>query len=740
MEESNPMSPEPRKIQGSSNPAERPPEVRIDINSKDMVTDPASQDGRKTTKEVHEKRTSKGIATDKTSQDGCKTTREIYKEGSSEGMATDKTSEDGHKTTGEVHEKGSSEGMASDKAPQDDRKRTRDVHGEESSEGMATPWEDFQTLLDQKFVKLQSKVKPKAKVDEKYRLLFEAVLKGDWKTTEKKLNGDLAAMTAKVMVTESDDFTVLDVAIMAAQDELVENLVKRFPPNYKDLNGTALRYAARGGRIRIVKALGDKVDAEPIIADALEFAARFAPMQEEVIWYLARRTTSFPSHFAMLNLIMGGHSDILLYLARKHCRAAVTEIGDLAFLDFLAVMTRYFRSGARLNFWERAIYNFIPLCLVDTSRIDSKDTKMAQALNRFKKLLWNLATIPAPFIKRSGELKFKHNCSLDLAKLALTTIKDRMSTPKILKSLLNLDIVLEAASRGLYEIVDLYLTNFPELMWDIDFSKKLIKEVVKGRHVDLFRLVNAHNPIQYLDDIFSMNFDLMEAVTKWSSRCVPPDVSGAAFLMQRELQWFQVVEVSSFPSIKWLKFLEHRKSYWEVFVEQRKDLFKEAGQWMKDTSSSCSLVATLIITVAFAAAFTVPGGNSGSTGIPIFMRKSSFMVFAIADALALFSSITATLTFLIILTSRYTIEDFICSLQRKMILGLTFLFLSLAFMLVAFGSALTIVLGEQFKWIYIPITLLAAFPVVLFAILQLPLYIEMVESTYRPRLYRPMKL
>ncbi|XP_039166325.1 uncharacterized protein LOC120286152 isoform X2 [Eucalyptus grandis] len=105
---------------------------------------------------------------------------------------------------------------------------------------------------------------------------------------------------------------------------------------------------------------------------------------------------------------------------------------------------------------------------------------------------------------------------------------------------------------------------------------------------------------------------------------------------------------------------------WEPFVEQRQDLLKEAGQWMKDTASSCSLVATLIITVTFAAAFTIPGGNDNNTGIPIFLKKPSFMVFTAANALALFSSITATLMFLAILTSRYAAEDFLHSLPRKM--------------------------------------------------------------------------
>ncbi|KAL3747277.1 hypothetical protein ACJRO7_016112 [Eucalyptus globulus] len=345
----------------------------------------------------------------------------------------------------------------------------------------------------------------------------------------------------------------------------------------------------------------------------------------------------------------------------------------------------------------------------------------------------------APFIKRSGESKLRHYYSLEFAKQALTEIKSGTSTPEILEYILTSGVVLDAASRGVFEIVDLCLKYFPELMWDTNFAKKLIIKVVEGRHIKLFRLVIKNYPIRYLADDNYMNFDLMEAVTKWSSRCESPDVSGAAFLMQRELQWFQAVEDRGFLSSERLTYMEKKKSYWEKFVEQREELLKDARQWMKETSSSCSLVATIIITVAFAATFTVPGGNDGNKGIPIFLNKGSFMVFVVANALALFSSITAALMFLAILTSRYAIEDFLFSLPRKMILGLTFLFLSLVFMLVAFGSALMIVLSERLKWIYIPITLLAAIPIILFAILQLPLYGEMVESTFLPRLYRLLK-
>ncbi|KAF6139445.1 hypothetical protein GIB67_026287, partial [Kingdonia uniflora] len=99
-----------------------------------------------------------------------------------------------------------------------------------------------------------------------------------------------------------------------------------------------------------------------------------------------------------------------------------------------------------------------------------------------------------------------------------------------------------------------------------------------------------------------------------------------------------------------------------VFTFSHKKLAKEGEKWMRDTSGSCMVVGTLIATVMFAAAFTVPGGNSSDQGIPIFLQDRSFMIFAISDAISLFSSTTSVLMFLSILTSRYAEEDFLYSL------------------------------------------------------------------------------
>lgn len=167
-----------------------------------------------------------------------------------------------------------------------------------------------------------------------------------------------------------------------------------------------------------------------------------------------------------------------------------------------------------------------------------------------------------------------------------------------------------------------------------------------------------------------------------------------------------------------------------LFTEEHRGLVKEGEKWMKNTASSCMLLATLITTVMFAAIFTVPGGNDNSKGTPLVLASTSFIVFAVADAFALFSSVTSILMFLSILTSRYAEEDFVESLPKRLVVGLATLFCSIAAMLVAFAATFCIVLDHRLAWIVVPISLGSSVPVTLFAFLQFPLFVDMIHSSY----------
>ncbi|XP_042958000.1 uncharacterized protein LOC122293488 [Carya illinoinensis] len=216
-------------------------------------------------------------------------------------------------------------------------------------------------------------------------------------------------------------------------------------------------------------------------------------------------------------------------------------------------------------------------------------------------------------------------------------------------------------------------------------------------------------------------------------------ITGSVLQMQRELQWFKEVESICPPMIREQRN-KHRLSPRELFTESHRELRKEGERWMKDTTTSCTVVSTLIVTTMFAAAFTIPGGSNQNTGLPILVHDKLFKIFIVTDSLSLFSSSTSVLMFLGILTSRYAEEDFLKSLPKKLIIGLFALFFSITTMMVAFSAALLLTLRGHY-WTISPIIGLASIPVILFVLMQSRLLVDMFVSTYGPSIFdRKMKL
>jgi hypothetical protein len=178
----------------------------------------------------------------------------------------------------------------------------------------------------------------------------------------------------------------------------------------------------------------------------------------------------------------------------------------------------------------------------------------------------------------------------------------------------------------------------------------------------------------------------------------------------------------------------------EIFIKTHTKLQEDGEKWMKDTANYSMLVATLIATVIFAAAFTVPGGSNQDTGIPIFLRSKWLTVFFISDAVALCSSSTSIVIFLSILTSRYTEEDFFKSLPSKLVFGLATLFISMAGMMVAFTATCFLMYNSARAWASVVVITSASIPVTLFVLLHRKLWVDTFLSTYMSRfLFRPYK-
>ena len=97
-------------------------------------------------------------------------------------------------------------------------------------------------------------------------------------------------------------------------------------------------------------------------------------------------------------------------------------------------------------------------------------------------------------------------------------------------------------------------------------------------------------------------------------------------------------------------------------------------------------MAVLIGTVAFAAAYTMPGGPNQNTGAPLLLHHPFFMVFTVGDVLTISSALTSVVLFHAITSSPFRFVDFSHSLTNNLAIGLILLFLSVCVTMIAFTA------------------------------------------------------
>ncbi|KAJ9680131.1 hypothetical protein PVL29_019424 [Vitis rotundifolia] len=205
----------------------------------------------------------------------------------------------------------------------------------------------------------------------------------------------------------------------------------------------------------------------------------------------------------------------------------------------------------------------------------------------------------------------------------------------------------------------------------------------------------------------------------------------AALQMQWEIKWFKYVKYSV-PRDFFMNLNNEDMTPKEVFRTSHKDLVKEGTKWLTDTSNSCSLVATLVTTVAFATTATVPGGMKEGSWSPNLGRHPGFIVFAISSLIALSFSATSVIAFLSILTSRHHQKDFQSDLPKKLLLALTSLFISLAAMMFCFCAGHFFLVKDEFEHTaYLVIYAIACLPIAYFAMMQFPFYFALVLQTFK---------
>nr|KAJ0196873.1 hypothetical protein LSAT_V11C700362930 [Lactuca sativa] len=292
--------------------------------------------------------------------------------------------------------------------------------------------------------------------------------------------------------------------------------------------------------------------------------------------------------------------------------------------------------------------------------------------------------------------------------------------------------ILEAARQNAYEVVAEILMRSPEAIRYKDKNGyDIIQLAVIHRSEKIYNLIDIlgerRSVYRMIED--SSKNNMLHLVGRLAPSHKLKLRTGAALQLQRELQWREEVQKLVFPS-----YITRENIFMEtpdmVFTKEHANLVKEGEKWMKAVAESCSITAALITTIVFAAAITVPGGNDQTIGTPLFTGKIPFAIFALSDAISLFASSTSLLMFLSILTGRFSEQDFLVSLPRRLIIGLCTLMLSTTTMMVAFGATLYLVFCHGEAWNIALICVLASVPVASFGTLQIPLIVDLFRSTY----------
>uniref|UniRef100_A0A803NRP1 PGG domain-containing protein n=1 Tax=Cannabis sativa TaxID=3483 RepID=A0A803NRP1_CANSA len=267
--------------------------------------------------------------------------------------------------------------------------------------------------------------------------------------------------------------------------------------------------------------------------------------------------------------------------------------------------------------------------------------------------------------------------------------------------------ILIAAKNGVTELVEKILELFPVAIHDTNAEKKnIVLLAVEHRQPHVYKMllkrkILKDSVFQQVDNKGNSALHLAAMLGDYKPWLIP----GAALQMQWEIKWYEYVK-KSMPANFFVRYNHASKTAKDIFTETHTGLLKAGGEWLTSTSQSCSVVAALIATVAFATSTTVPGGNNEI-------------------------SVTSVVMFLAILTSRYQERDFGGDLPRKLLMGLTSLFVSIASMLVSFCAGHFFVLQEKLKYAAFPVYAITCLPVSLFALAQFPLYFDLIWANFK---------
>ncbi|KAL4572471.1 hypothetical protein LXL04_019248 [Taraxacum kok-saghyz] len=585
---------------------------------------------------------------------------------------------------------------------------------------------------------------------------YKATITGDWKAA--KIILDKRRELVRFSITESYD-TVLHIAVMGKSYWFVKYLVSLMEKEDLELQNqkgqTALCLAAIAGNVKIAMFLVKKNRTLLDIPDSsgmmpLYMAALFG--KHDMVTYLYRNSQKMSGDYwthhnrgsVLVKCVEANLFDVALQLVTDRPELAING----SVLGLLARKPYAFDDAISTNIFSRLICSFLEACHL---RVIIPDME-SHALQLLRIIWAEIVKLPKAQIDEiikgppdlpKGDEKLTHvekekkealillrTMSENIAKMPARIFNlfrrpsdENMTTSKIVKQKYSSRVLFLAAEMGNTAFVVELIRQYPHLVREVnDNNQSIFHVAVSHRHEGIYNLLyeigSLRNLIITLEDKNGNN--MLHLVGESAKINRLQKIPGVGLQLHLETLWFKEVAAILPPTFREKKNTAGLTPH-EVFTNNHKDLFLKGEEWMKETAGQLMVVASLIATISFAAAFTFPGGYDQVTGMPIFLQKNLSKIFIIFDGISFISATSSVLLVLSILGSDYTEHDFMISLPQQLMICLASLFMSIATMILTFLINYLLLYQNSSKWIPIFISCFAAFTYMVFGSPKFPL-------------------
>ncbi|KAH6822108.1 hypothetical protein C2S53_017719 [Perilla frutescens var. hirtella] len=492
--------------------------------------------------------------------------------------------------------------------------------------------------------------------------MYRAAIEGDWVAAEILLSRN--PNLARDYVTDEGE-RALHVAVAMKHKKFVEKLINIM--NEDDLSlldgrgYTACCYAAVSGVVEIARVM---IEKKPNLVTTHD-KNNVTPLHKAALCGNMKMVSYLFKSTKIENLSNEEWFDLLLVTIREKMFDVALELVEKN--NVLATMAKEERTALHV------------LAQLDISNIISSTWRF-----RLLQILFGLDVTEFDGKKPSNFVKLAEKLWVDMQK---------MEKNSLLKLIKKQHILHDAAKVGHVELLTMLTRTYPQLILDTDSNGHTIFHIaVTYRQLRVFNLIHQ---VEHMIHSRTISPDqdgnnILHLAAKQSVGLVNRAKLPPFLVMQSELAWFELTKTTVPPSCLEMRNADGLTPR-ELFSKEHERLLRDSKTWMMNSADSYMLIATIVFSVLFAAAFSLPGGYDSQTGKAILSESKLFRNFFRCELIGLACSVISILLFRSIMTSSFAEDDFRYNLPFRMFIGFQILLASLILAVTAFMSSFELV-------------------------------------------------